>query len=142
MVLYSFQRIFGPPPRVGGLVLSGTSPPAALRAADLDSICRIPRGRPILQMTFLTVWTQDFQKSDRLPAPAVEELIASGAVKPAWKPNRKGKLKPVLVVLGIEPKYRDLSCQMGPAVIEGNAFDYEYHQAIVAEWGKHRYRFA
>ena len=123
------------------MVLSGTSPPPALRAADLASICRIPRGRPI-PLTFLTVWTQDFQKSDRLPAPAVEELIATGAVKPAWKPNRKGKLKPVLVVLGIEPKYRDLSCQMGPEVIFQNAANSEYHQSIVAEWGKNRLRFA
>lgn len=93
-------------------------------------------------MTFLTVWTQDFRKSDRLPAPVVSELMATGAIQSAWKPNRKGKLKPALVIMGVEPKYRDGSCQMGPWVIEGNADDIEYHQSIVREWGKTRLRFA
>jgi hypothetical protein len=59
------------------------------------------------------------------------------------KPNRRGnKLKPVYVVLEVVSGIRDLSCQMGPAVIEGNAEDSEYHQSIVREWGKTRLRFA
>lgn len=91
----------------------------------------------------VTVWNRDFTKSDRLPVELVNYLDSQGIIESAYKPNRRGnKVKPVYVVLETISDIRDLSCQMGPYLIEGNAAGYEYHRAIVREWGKSRLRFA
>lgn len=92
-------------------------------------------------MTFLTIWQQDFQKSERLPAEAVQVLIEQGVIRTAFKPNGRGKLKPVLISLDVMSKIRDRSCQMGPRVMEGNAMGRGDCKALVKEWGRNRLRF-
>lgn len=87
-------------------------------------------------MTYITVWKQDFRESERIPAQAVAELMSIGVIKSAWKPNKKGKLKPVLVSLDVMSKIRDLSCQMGPRVIERNAEGSMHHRAVVECWAR------
>lgn len=86
-------------------------------------------------MTFLTVWKQDFRECERIPSEAVAELMTLGVIRSAWKPNKKGRLKPVLISLDVMSKIRDLSAQMSHrvsecAVIDGSA----HHKAIVWEW--------
>lgn len=86
-------------------------------------------------MTLLTVWKQDFRESERIPASAVDELMRLGVIRSAWKPNRKGKLKPVLISLDVMSKVRDLSAQMGPRVTERAVIDdLHKYKAIVKEW--------
>lgn len=86
-------------------------------------------------MTFVTVWGQDFMKSERLPFEVVTLLQEQGTIRPGWKPNKRGKLKPCLISIYSFSKVRDLSCQMGPRVIERAIIDgCEHHKAIVKEW--------
>jgi hypothetical protein len=113
------------------------APPRPLRyepQALGSSLPNIPR-RPI-PLTFVTVWKQDFRESERIPMEAVAELMSIGVVKSAWKPNKKGKLKPVLVSLDVMSKIRDLSSQMGPSVIWGNATGSQHHKSIVDCWAR------
>lgn len=90
---------------------------------------------------FVTVFKQDFQTFERIPLVAAEELMATGVIRSAWKPNRKGKLKPVLVSLDVLSKIRDRSSQMGPRITEGNAMGQQGCRALVSEWGRNRLRF-
>lgn len=86
-------------------------------------------------MTFLTVWKQDFRECERIPSEAVAELMTLGVIRTAWKPNKKGKLKPVLISLDVMSKIRDLSAQMGPRITERAILDKcEYHLEIVKAW--------
>jgi hypothetical protein len=92
----------------------------------------------VSEPVFVTVFKQDFQTFERIPVEAAQELMAVGVIKPAWKPNRKGKLKPVLVSLDVLSKIRDRSCSMGPRITEGNAMDRQDCVALVKEWGRNR----
>lgn len=89
---------------------------------------------------FVTVYKQDFQNFERIPMAAAQELMATGVIRTGWKPNRKGKLKPVFISLDVLSKIRDSSCQMGPRVIEGNAMGRQDCMALVAEWARKRTR--
>lgn len=92
-------------------------------------------GGPFLKMTFVTIWKQDFRESERLPAETVAELMTLGIVRAAWKPNKKGKLKPVLISLDVMSKVRDKSCQMPAYVTEGAVIDdLPKYKAIVKAW--------
>jgi hypothetical protein len=86
-------------------------------------------------MTFITVWKQDFRESERLPLEVVTLLQEQGTIRSAWKPNAKGKLKPVLISLDVMSKIRDTSCQMGPRVTEGAVInDHPGFKALVKAW--------
>lgn len=85
-------------------------------------------------MAYVTVWKQDFRDSERLPAEAVQVLYEQGVIRTAFKPNNKGKLKPVFVSLDVISKIRDLSCQMGPEVTLRAVGGSRHHMAIVEAW--------
>jgi len=88
-------------------------------------------------MSMVTVWNRDFTKADRLPIELVNYLDSQGIIESAYKPNRRGtKAKPVYVALEVMSKIRDLSCQMGPRVIERNAEGSQHHQSIVECWAR------
>lgn len=86
-------------------------------------------------MTFITVWKQDFRESERLPLEVVTLLQEQGTIRPGWKPNKRGKLKPVLISLDVMSKIRDLSAQMGPRVTDRAIVDgSQHHKEIVKAW--------
>lgn len=94
-------------------------------------------------MEFVTVFKQDFQTFERIPLPAAQELLTQGVIKTGWKPNKKGKLKPVFISLDVMSKIRDRSSQMGPRIIERNAEGDQHCMALAAEWEKnHRIQWA
>lgn len=93
-------------------------------------------------MTFVTVFKQDFKEFERLPLEVVELLQSQGVVRSAWKPNKKGKLKPVLISLDVMSKIRDSSAQMGPRVTERAVIDNcPHHRAIVECWFRYGHCF-
>lgn len=94
------------------------------------------------EVAFVTVYKKNFRESERLPLAAVRELHAVGVIEVAYKPNARGKLKPVYVSLDVMSKLRDLSTTMGPRVIEANAMGSRRHKALVAEWAPIRYATA
>lgn len=86
-------------------------------------------------MTFITVWGQDFIKSERLPLEVVTLLQEQGSIRPGWKPNKRGKLKPCLISVYSFSKIRDVSCQMGPRVTEGAVIgNHPGYKALVKAW--------
>lgn len=86
-------------------------------------------------MTFITIWKQDFRESERLPSEVVAILQEQGSIRAAWKPNKKGKLKPVLISIDALSKVRDKSSQMPAYVTEGAVIeDLPKYKAIVKEW--------
>lgn len=87
-------------------------------------------------MDFVTVFKQDFQTFERIPLPAAQELLSQGVIRTGWKPNRKGKLKPVFISLDVMSKIRDRSCQMGPRITEGNAMGDKRCMQLVECWAR------
>lgn len=62
-------------------------------------------------------------------------LQEQGSIRPGWKPNKRGKLKPCLVSMYSFSKIRDLTAQMGPRVTERAVIDQSaHHQEVVKAW--------